>query len=105
MRARTPTARQGMRGVGTRWVAMIHGKPPFGERPGGSLARGRDLPDEVVSVVGRPGQVQVVEQGRQVLLEASRRGHATALPRRWPGRASGVGGHGRAHRGERVVQP
>ena len=64
----------------------------------------RGLRDEVVSVVGHPGHVQVGQQRRQILFEASRRGHASCPPAT-AGTALGIAGHGGAHRGERVVQP
>jgi hypothetical protein len=41
------------------------------------LPNGADLSDEVVSVVGGPGEVQVGEKRRHVLFEPSRRGHAS----------------------------
>ena len=39
----------------------VMGIPPFDEGPGGSLRRGADPPDEVVSVIGTAARHEVLE--------------------------------------------
>ena len=57
-----------------------HGKPPFKEGPGRSLARPGGLSEETVAVRGHRAHVEVVKEGRQFLLEASVGSHADCPP-------------------------
>ena len=83
---------------------VSHGEPPSWEGPGRTLTASRCDGQDLVSIVGRRPEVQVLEDGGQLPLEASFSGHATCPPGTGVG-AGRLGGHGQAHRGERVVQP
>src|SRR4029079_13542916 len=53
-----------------------HGKPPFGEGPGGPLPRASGLLDDEVSVVRRGRLGDLRQEVRQILVEATFGGHA-----------------------------
>ena len=68
---------------------VSHGEPPSWEGPGRPLARAHGGGQDLVSIVGRRPQVEVLEDGGQLTLEAGFGGHATCPPGTGVGAGSG----------------
>ena len=86
----TPIARHGTRGANAgRTGDVSHGEPPSWEGPGRPLPRTGGGGQDLVSIVGRRPQVQVLEDGGQLAVESGSGRHATCPPGTGVGAGSG----------------